>query len=60
MTSSQNCCIIYIVTLFENKRLVSISIYNAYNALYNNKDKNATYIFDVPEPVGSPAVLYFI
>ena len=22
------------------------------------KDKNATYIFDVPEPVGSPAVLY--
>ena len=23
-----------------------------------SKDKNATYIFDVPEPVGSPAVLY--
>ena len=25
---------------------------------YKRKDKNATYIFDVPEPVGSPAVLY--
>ena len=24
---------------------------------YKSKDKNATYIFDVPEPVGSPAVL---
>jgi len=23
-----------------------------------DEDKNATYIIDVPEPVGSPAVLY--
>ena len=46
----------------EERRMFELKLQNYVNRAiwfdYKRKDKNATYIFDVPEPVGSPAVLY--